>query len=111
MDVMPLEKRVLLAVKRLASIVASRLRRAAGSLLQLVLHDQLGDLSKQTQRLGSASVESANYLGGELRTVDQRLSAIEKQLAELTSRLEGSGTRAESLLGDEEDAPSGSSSG
>jgi hypothetical protein len=76
-------RRVSLALKRLASILVSRARRAFGSLLQLVLHDQLGDLSRQTQRLSSASVESVAYLGGELRAMDERLSRIEGELAEL----------------------------
>jgi len=74
-------RRVGLALKRLLSILVSRLRRVAGSLLQLTVHDQLGDLSRQTQRLGSASVESVTYLGTELRALDERLSRIEDDLA------------------------------
>ena len=53
-------RRVSLAFKRLASIAISRMRRAVGGLLQLVVHDQLGDLSERTERLGSASVEAVS---------------------------------------------------
>jgi hypothetical protein len=84
-------RRAVLAVRRLLAILVSRLRRAFGGLAHLVLHDQLGDLSRQTQRLGSASVESLNYLGGELEALDERLSAIEQELAAIRALLERSG--------------------
>jgi hypothetical protein len=112
MDTIPVEKRIALAVKRLASILASRLRLMLGKVLQLVLHDQLGDLSRQTQRLGSASVESVNYVGGELASVSERLSKIEAELAALRELIErspeGSGS---SPVGDAEDVPTGPRSG
>ena len=81
-------RRVSLAVKRLLSILISRMRRAFGSLLQLTLHDQLGDLSRKTERLGSASVESVTYLGNELRAFDERLARIEAELAALRKLLD-----------------------
>jgi hypothetical protein len=90
-------RRVSLAVKRLLSILVSRARRAAGSLLQLVLHDQIGDLSRQTQRLSSASVESIAYLGNELRALDERLSRIEEELAALRRLIDGTEPPPESL--------------
>ena len=62
-----------------------------GSVFQLVFHDQLGDIKRQTQRLGSASVESATYLGSEVRALDQRLEAIEGELAALRELLERNG--------------------
>jgi hypothetical protein len=85
-------RRVSLAVKRLLSILISRMRRAFGSLLQLTLHDQLGDLSRKTERLGSASVESVTYLGNELRAFDERLARIEAELAALRELLDRSGS-------------------
>ena len=81
-------RRVSLAVKRLLSILISRMRRAFGGLLQLTLHDQLGDLSRKTERLGSASVESVTYLGNELRAFDERLARIEAELAALRELLD-----------------------
>jgi hypothetical protein len=83
-------RRATLAARRLLSILVSYLRRAFGGLASLVLHDQFGDLSRQTQRLGSASVESVTYVGGELKALEERLSAIETELAELRKLLERS---------------------
>jgi hypothetical protein len=100
MDTVPLEKRLTLAAKRLLSILLSRFRLLFGKLVQLVLHDQLGDLSRRTQRLGSASVESVNYLGGELASVNERLAKIEADLAALRASIEGSGGET---AGDAED--------
>jgi hypothetical protein len=68
--------------------VASRLKRLLGGVLQLTLHDQLGDISRQTQRLGSASVESSTYLANELRALDERLSRIEAELESLRAAVE-----------------------
>jgi hypothetical protein len=76
-------RRVSLSLKRLLALLISSLRRVAGGLFQLVARDQLSDLSRQAQRLGSASVESATYLGNELRALDARLARIEEELAEL----------------------------
>ncbi len=90
MDTLSTEKRLLFAVKRVLSALGARLRRALGSVFQLVAHDQLGDLSRQTQRLSSASVESVTYLGSELRALDQRLSRMEDEIAALRALLEQS---------------------
>ena len=90
-------RRVSLAFKRLASIAISRMRRAVGGLLQLVVHDQLGDLSERTERLGSASVEAVTYLGDELRAFDERLSRIESELAALRELLDQPGSPAEQV--------------
>lgn len=83
-------RRAVLAVRRLLAILVSRMRRAFGVLAYLVLHDQLGELSSQTQRLGTASVESVTHLGGELEAVDERLAAIEEELAAIRALLERS---------------------
>ena len=89
-------RRATLALKRLLAIITSRLRRAFGSLVTLVLHDQMGDLSRQTQRLGSATVESVTYVGGELKALEERLSAIEEELAGIREMLERSASGSES---------------
>ena len=108
MDTIPIEKRIALAAKRMISILVSRLRLMFGKLLQLVLHDQLGDLSRQTQRLGSASVESVNYVGGELSSIDERLTKIEQELAALRELIDrNNDTSSESLVGDADDVATG----
>ena len=82
------------ALKRWIASGLSALRRVAGSLFQILFHDQLGDLRRQTQRLGSASVESTTYLGSEVRALDERLGAIERELAELRALIERQGRPA-----------------
>ena len=98
-------RRAVLALKRLLAIFTSRLRRAFGSFVTLVLHDQIGDLSRQTQRLGSATVESVTYVGGELKALEERLSAIEEELARIREMLERSGSDSESVEAPEKVAP------
>jgi hypothetical protein len=83
-------RRASLWVKRLVSYFISRLRRIVGILLQLTVHDQLGEMDMQTQRLAAASVESIAYLGSELRALDERLSKIESDIAALRELLTGS---------------------
>ena len=84
-------RRAVMAVRRLLASFVSRLRRAFGGLLTLILHGQLRDLNRQTQRLGAASVESITYVGGELQALDERLSRIEEELAAIRAALEESG--------------------
>jgi hypothetical protein len=81
-------KRAVLALKRVVAAVLNLLRRIAGGIFQVLFRDQLGNISRQTERLGSASVESVTYLGGEVRSLDQRLAAIERELAEIRAILE-----------------------
>jgi hypothetical protein len=85
------ERRTTLRVRRVLATFVSRVRRAFGGILTLLLHGQLRDLNRQTQRLGAASVESMTYVGGELQALDERLSRIEEELAALRETLEGSG--------------------
>jgi uncharacterized coiled-coil DUF342 family protein len=101
-------RRAVLAVRRLLATVVSRLRRAFGGLLTLLLHGQLRDLNRQTQRLGAASVESITYVGGELQALDERLSRIEEELAAVRAALEESGrARQERAESDQVRQPSG----
>ena len=85
-----LVRRASLWVKRLVSYFISRMRRIVGILLQLTVHDQLGEMDMQTQRLAAASVESIAYLGSELRALDERLSKIESDIAALRELLASS---------------------
>jgi hypothetical protein len=100
-------RRAALALKRLFAILTSRLRRAFGSIVTLVLHDQIGDLSRQTERLGSATVESVTYVGGELKALDERLTAIEEELAAIRALLDRSGTGSGATLDAPEEIASG----
>jgi hypothetical protein len=82
------DKRAVSAIKRNIAMLLSGVRRVLGSVFQVVFKDQLGNISRQTERLGSASVESVTYLGSEVRALDQRLAAIEQELAALRAILE-----------------------
>ena len=85
--------RISVAIKRLVAIVVALFRRAFGAAMHLVVHDQLADIRNQTERLGSASVESITYVGGELNRLDERLTRIEDELAALRDAVErGSST-------------------
>jgi DNA-binding LacI/PurR family transcriptional regulator len=85
--------RISVAVKRTVAIVVALFRRAFGAVMHLVVHDQLADIRNQTERLGSASVESITYVGGELNRLDERLTRIEDELAALREAIErGSST-------------------
>ena len=89
MDTGSPDKRAVSALQR--ALVDAAHRAAAGSLgsvYQLVFRDRLRDIDRQTERLGSASVEAVTHLGGEVRALDQRLAAIERELAALRELLE-----------------------
>jgi hypothetical protein len=88
MDEPSSDKRPLLALQRALAAVLGWVRRVLGSVYQVVFRDQLGDIRHQTQRLGSASVESMTHLGSEVRALDQRLAAIERELAALREAIE-----------------------
>jgi hypothetical protein len=88
MDTPSPDKRAVPALQRALAKLLGGVRRVLGGIFQLVFRDQLGNISRQTERLGSASVESVTYLGSEVRSLDQRLEAIEKELAALRALLE-----------------------
>jgi hypothetical protein len=68
--------------------VLSGVRRVLGSIYQLLFRDRLRDIDEQTERLGSASVEAVTYLGSEVRALEGRLTAIERELVALRELLE-----------------------
>ena len=68
--------------------ILSALRRVLGTLNQVVFRDRLQHIDKQTERLGSASVEAVTHLGGEVRALETRLAAIERELSALRELLE-----------------------
>ena len=76
------------ALGRAIAAILGAVRRVLASIFQVVFNDRLRDISQKTDRLGSASVESVTYLGGEVRALDQRLDRIERELAELRKLLE-----------------------
>jgi hypothetical protein len=81
-------QRATLNLRRLLSILLARIRRVLGMLLQLAERDQLRVLTHETRRLSSASVESVTFLGGELKTLEERLTRLEEELAAIRKLLE-----------------------
>ncbi len=87
------DKGAVSALQRAIVGVLAAIRRALSTVNQIVFRDRLKHIDQQTERLGSASVEAVTHLGGEVRALDQRLAAIERELAslrELLERREGS---------------------
>lgn len=82
------DKGAVSALQRAFVGVLSALRRMLGTINQVVFRDRLRDIDQQTERLGSASVEAVTHLGGEVRALDQRLAAIERELVALRELLE-----------------------
>jgi hypothetical protein len=76
------------ALGRGVAAVLGAVRRLFASVFQVVFNDRLREISQKTDRLGSASVESVTYLGGEVRALDQRLAKIEEELRALRELLE-----------------------
>jgi hypothetical protein len=100
--------RATLAVQRGLAAILGAVRRMLGSVYQVVFRDRLRDIDRQTERLGSASVEAVTHLGTEVRALEARLAAIERELAALRELLERQG-RADA--GDAERVPARPSAG
>jgi hypothetical protein len=97
MDTGSSDKGAVSALQRALVGLLTALRRALGTVNQVVFRDRLRHIDQQTERLGSASVEAMTHLGGEVRALDARLAAIERELAalrELLERQEHSGAEA-----------------
>ncbi|HSD23431.1 MAG TPA: hypothetical protein VLB79_03805 [Solirubrobacterales bacterium] len=110
MDNSSQDKRVIPALRRGLAAILGAVRRVLASVFQIVFNDRLRDISQKTDRLGSASVESVTYLGGEVRALDQRLARIEAELAALRELLE-SRERSSNSAEDPDEVPAGPSAG
>jgi hypothetical protein len=75
-------------LRRVIAAILGAVRRVLGSVYQVVFRDRLRDIDQQTERLGSASVEAVTHLGSEVRTLEARLEAIERELVALRELLE-----------------------
>jgi hypothetical protein len=72
-----------MAIGHVPIAILTALRRGLGRIFQAFFRDEIKDLNRQAERLGSASVESATYLGVELQALDRRLARIEDDVASL----------------------------
>ena len=104
MDSPPLATRVLSALNRALGHFLFRLKQALGLLAQTVQRDQLRELTDEARVLGSASAESINHVGAELREINERLAKLEREIELIGNRLEGIGA-ADRIVEKHEDAP------
>ena len=88
MDTRSSDKGAISVLQRALVGLLSALRRALGTINQVVFRDRLQHIDRQTERLGSASVEAVTHLGGEVRALETRLAAIERELIALRELLE-----------------------
>ena len=82
------DKGAVSALQRVIVGVLAAIRRLLGTINQVVFVDRLRHIDRQTERLGAASVEAVTHLGSEVRALDARLAAIERELAALRKLLE-----------------------
>ena len=88
MDTEDSDKGAVSALQRAIVSVLAAIRRLLGTINQLIFVDRLRHIDRQTERLGSASVEAVTHLGSEVRALDKRLAAIEHELTALRELLE-----------------------
>jgi hypothetical protein len=96
-ELMTPSERISVSIKRTIAILVALFRRAFGTAMHLVVHDQLADIRNQTERLGSASIESITYVGGELNRLDERLTRIETELAAVREAVERGSSSSEQV--------------
>jgi hypothetical protein len=104
MDSPPLATRVLSALNRALGHLLFRLKQALGLLAQTVQRDQLRELTDEARVLGSASAESINHVGAELREINERLAKLEREIELIGNRLEDN-VAGDRIVDKHEDAP------
>jgi hypothetical protein len=74
------QQRALSLVGRVVRYLLFRIRTVLALLAQSLQRDELRELRSDTQALGSAASESISHVGAELREINERLSALERDL-------------------------------
>jgi hypothetical protein len=97
--------RVLSAINRALHHLLFRLKQMLGMAAQAAQRDQLRELTDETRVLGSASAESINHVGAELREINGRISKLEREIERIANRLEGNGVADPMLEERSEGAP------
>jgi hypothetical protein len=91
MDSPSLPLRVLSALNRALHHLLFRVKQLLGIAAQTVQRDQLRELTDEARVLGSASAESINHVGAELREINARLAKLEREIERIGNRLESEG--------------------
>jgi hypothetical protein len=84
--------------------VLFRIKHILGLLAQSVQRDELRELTNEARVLGSASAESINHVGAELREINERLAKLERDVERIGNSLESPGAR-DSLLEKKSEEP------
>lgn len=92
MDSPSLPLRALSALNRVLQQILGRFKRLLGLAAQTVQRDQLRELTDEARVLGSASAESINHVGAELREINARLGKLEREIERIGNRLEANGS-------------------
>jgi uncharacterized small protein (DUF1192 family) len=104
MDSVPLLTRALSGLNRALRHILFRLKQALGIFAQNIQRDQLRELTDEARVLGSASAESINHVGAELREINERLAKLEHEIERIGNRLEGNGV-GDPMLKEHGEAP------
>jgi hypothetical protein len=91
MDSPSLPLRALSALNRALHHLLFRFKQLLGIAAQTVQRDQLRELTDEARTLGSASAESINHVGAELREINARLAKLEREIERIGNRLETDG--------------------
>jgi ABC-type transporter Mla subunit MlaD len=86
------QRRALSLVGRALRYLLFRIRATLALLAQSLQRDELRELRTESQALGSAASESISHVGAELREINERLSALERDIDRLGRLLEQQGT-------------------
>jgi hypothetical protein len=93
MDSVPTSTRAVEILRRAIGQILFRVRRILGMLAQSVQRDELRELTNEARVLGSASAESINHVGAELREINERLAKLEHDIERIGHVLEDEGAR------------------
>jgi hypothetical protein len=82
------QRRLLSLLGRAFRHLLFRIRTTLGVLAQSVQRDELHELRIDAQALGSAASESISHVGAELREINERLAALERDVERIARALD-----------------------
>jgi hypothetical protein len=91
MDSPSAAERALAFLKRAISYLLFRFKHMLGMLAQSVQRDEIRELTNEARVLGSASAESINHVGAELREINERLAKLERDIERIGHLLDENG--------------------
>jgi len=104
LDSPSLPLRILSAANRALHHVLFRLKQILGLVAQAAQRDQLRELTDEARVLGSASAESIDHVGAELREINARLAKLESEIERIASRIDAGGA-GDPMLDQPSDSP------